>query len=167
MSKLRNLLVLLPIVLIISSCTSQPALPTVEEATESVIAKEREALDQWSAGNPGGFTVNMAMDVTYMDDIGAHSRLDGFEEVQNYLSSLDGMIPPHSYEVQDPKVQVYGDVAVLTLRYQGSVDGEAVPAWKASSVYHYQDGDWKAVHAHWSLVKEQPDAEEEETETEE
>jgi hypothetical protein len=106
MSKLRNLLVLLPIVLIISSCTSQPALPTVEEATESVIAKEREALDQWSAGNPGGFTVNMAMDVTYMDDIGAHSRLDGFEEVQNYLSSLDGMIPPHSYEVQDPKVQV-------------------------------------------------------------
>ena len=165
MSKKRNLLVLLPIVLIIASCTSEPILPTEEEATKSVLAKEQEALDQWSAGNPGDITIHMSRDVTYMDDIGAHSRLNGFEEVQNYLSSLDGMIPPHSYEIQDSKVQVYGDIAVLTLRYQGSVDGQESTPWKATSVYHYTDGDWKVVHAHWSLVKEQSNVEEEPLET--
>ena len=161
MSIKKSFIALLSFVLIIGSCTSEPDIPSEEETTKSVIAKEREALDQWSAGNPDDFSINMAEDVTYMDDIGAHSRLNGFEEVQSYLSSLDGMIPPHSYEMQNPRVQVYGNVAILTFWYLGSVDGQAGAPWKATSVYYFADEDWKMVHANWSRVKEQPEVEEE------
>jgi ketosteroid isomerase-like protein len=55
----------------------------------------------------------------------------------------------------DPKVQVYGDVAVLTLRYHPSgADGTPLQAWKATSVYRRAGGEWLRVHAHWSMVKE-------------
>jgi hypothetical protein len=149
--------VLLTTLLVIVSCTSEPAVPTEAEATESVIALERKALDNWSAGHPGGYATNMSSDATYMDDIGAHYRKDGLEEVQIYLNSLEGMIPKHNYEMEDTKVQYFGDVAVLTFRYQGFVDGQPGQPWKATSVYHFSDEEWKAVHAHWSLVKEEPE----------
>ncbi len=116
---------------------------------------ERQGLDHWAKGDPLGMSDNFADDITYFDDIGAHSRLNGLEEMQNYLASLDGKIPPHSYELVDPKVQIYDDIAILTLRYQStSLDGEPDPPWKATSVYRLIDSEWKVVHAHWSLVKE-------------
>lgn len=83
-----------------------------------------------------------------------HTRLNGLEEMQNYLASLE--IPPHSYELVDPKVQIYGDIAILTLRYQStSLDGKPDPPWKATSVYRLIDSEWRVVHAHWSLMKDQ------------
>jgi ketosteroid isomerase-like protein len=142
------------------SCVTEVPGPTAEEAEKAVIEKETEALDNWSAGNPAGFAIHVADDITYMDDIGATNRMSGIEACNNYLSSLEGMIPPHDYEIVDPLVQVYGNVAILTFHYQGSVDGQAGQPWKATSVYHYAEGDWKMVHANWSLVKmPEPEAE--------
>ena len=91
--------------------------------------------------------------MTYFDDIAAASRVDGLEAWRTYLASLE--VPPHSYEIIDPKVQVYGDVGVLTLHYHGlGPDGEVLSRWKATSVYRYEAGDWRTVHAHWSMIKE-------------
>jgi hypothetical protein len=54
----------------------------------------------------------------------------------------------------DPKVQLYGDVGILTLRYQTyALDGKVGAHWKATSVYHRAENDWRIVHGHWSLVK--------------
>jgi len=92
---------------------------------------------------------------TYFDDIAAHTRLDGLEEIKKHLGSLEGKIPAHNYEIVDPKVQVFGEVAILTIRYHGSTtDGQPGPPWKATSVYHLKNDNWLVVHAHWSLVKE-------------
>ena len=144
---------ILSVMLIFQSCVTEPAGPTAEEAEKAVIEKETEALDNWSAGNPKEFGVNAADDITYMDDIGAANRLSGLEACNEYFTSLDGMIPPHDYKIVDPKVQVYGNIAILTFQYHSSVDGQAGQPWKATSVYHYMDGDWKMVHANWSLIK--------------
>ena len=154
-SHFLNCILTLSVLLISTSCVTEPPGPTAEEAEKAVIEKETQALDEWSAGNPKGFAVNAADDITYFDDIAAHTRLDGIEEFKAYLASLDGMIPPHDYKMVDPKVQVYGNVAILTLRYHSTIDGEPGPPWKATSVYHFRDSAWYAVHAHWSLVKEQ------------
>jgi ketosteroid isomerase-like protein len=88
--------------------------------------------------------------------------------LKNYFSSLEGMIPEHNYELVDSKVQVYGDVAILTLQYHSFMpDGQKGTPWKATSVYRYADGDWQVVHAHWSLVKVETEPEAEaEAETE-
>ena len=55
----------------------------------------------------------------------------------------------------NPKVQVYGDVAVLTYNYAGvnqNKDGELnnIKA-KSTRVYVKTDGTWKLVHANFGL----------------
>jgi len=128
---------------------------TQKDVAQVILAKEHQALDRWAAGDTLGFSQNFADDVTYFDDIAAQTRLDGIEEVQNYLKSLEGKIPVHTYEIVDPKVQVYGDIAIATLRYNASIDGKPGPPWKATEVYRLTNGEWHVLHANWSLIKKQ------------
>ena len=124
------------------------------DSAQAILAQERRALDQWSAGNPLGYLDVYAADVTYFDDIGAGSRVEGIEAMRGYLTSLKGKIPPHNYEIANPEVQVYGDIGVLTLHYNASAsDGKPLAHWKATSVYRRIGDEWRVVHAHWSLVK--------------
>ena len=54
----------------------------------------------------------------------------------------------------NPKVQVYGDVAILTYNFAGVVknkDGELKPSRaKSTRVYAKQGGKWKLVHANFA-----------------
>jgi ketosteroid isomerase-like protein len=128
---------------------------THDQDERAILAQERRALERWSQGQPLGYVDIQAEDSTYFDDIGAQRRLDGIDAVRSYLASLEGKIPPHRYEVADPKVQIYGDTAILTLRYEPSTgDGSSLPPWKATSVYRRTGGAWRIVHAHRSVVKE-------------
>lgn len=119
-----------------------------------ILARERQALDRWSQGQTTGYADVADDDITYFDDIGAQARVAGKPAVREYLTGLEGQIPPHNYEMVDPRVQVYGDVGVLTFLYHPSgPDGEPGQRWKATSVYRNVDGEWWAVHAHWSMIK--------------
>ncbi len=132
----------------------QPRSAGQENTEQAILAQERRALDQWAQGNSLGYLDIHADDVTYFDDIGAHSRVDGIEAMRKYFTSLEGKIPAHKYEVVDPKVQVYGEIGILTLRYHAyATDGKPLTRWKATSVYHRTGGEWRIVHAHWSIVK--------------
>lgn len=123
-------------------------------AAEEILAGERRALDRWSAGDPLGYVTEAADDVTYFDDIGAQERIEGRDALREYASGLEGKIPPHEYEMANPNVQLIDDVAILTYTYVASLrEGGASTPWKATTVYHRADGDWRLVHAHWSLVK--------------
>jgi len=146
--------------MLISMALLAPALagcqrPSNEsDAAETILAQERHALDQWAAGNTLGYLDIDAADITYFDDIGAHSRVEGIEAMRTYFTSLEGKIPPHQYQLVDPKVQLYGDAGILTLHYNASsADGTPLALWKATSVYHRIGGEWRVVHAHWSLVE--------------
>ncbi len=78
----------------------------IANAEADILAQERIGLDRWSAGDAVGYVHSAVDEVTYFDDIGAFNRIDGVEAARSYLATLD--IPPHQYEVIDPKVQVYG-----------------------------------------------------------
>jgi len=148
----RTLALLAVVALTLSAC--QPRSAGERNTEQAILAQERRALDRWAQGNPVGYLDIDADDVTYFDDIGAQSRIDGIEAMRNYFTSLKGKIPTHRYEVVDPKVQVYGDIGILTLRYDAyATDGKPLAHWKATSVYHRIGGDWRIVHAHWSVVK--------------
>lgn len=151
-----HILRLTAIPLLLSACASEPAgeVTAPPNAAQDIIALERAGLDQWAAGNPVGYAHSAVDDVTYFDDIGAMSRIEGREAWLEYLAALP--IPPHRYEIMDPVVQIYGDTGILTLQYQAFGDGdEPWPPWKATSVYRYVDDEWRQVHAHWSLIKEE------------
>lgn len=151
----RDLILLLSFIVMSVSCDSKQDTEDGENIEQTIIELERKGLDRWAQGNPLGMTANFADDMTYFDDIGAHTRLDGLEEIQSYFASLEGKVPPHSYELVDPKVQIYGDIAILTVRYHATnADGEQEAPWKATSVYRLTNGAWQIVHANWSVVKE-------------
>lgn len=133
-------------------CTSEA---THTNADEEIIALERSALDRWAQGNPMGFAEIGAGDVTWFDFAeGEQPRVEGLEALRAYLAPLSGQIPPHTYELVNPTVQIYGNTAILTFHWNASLtDGSPMPKWKATSVYRWNDGEWRQVHAHWSMVQ--------------
>lgn len=128
---------------------------THQNAEQEIIALERSALDKWSQGNTLGYIDISADEVTWFDFMrGAQPRIEGLEAVRNYLEPFSGQIPPHTYDIVNPKVQIYGHTAVLTFHWKGSTtDGIALGGWKVTSVYHRTNGKWRMVHAHWSIVQ--------------
>ena len=126
-----------------------------ENAEEAILALERVALDIYSAGDPQGYAQSSTDDVTYFDFIGAEVRVDGIQALRDYLSKLQVDFPVHTYEIVNPKVQVYGDVGILTMHYHPtSLGGEAMGASKATCVYRRTGETWHRVHAHWSTLNE-------------
>jgi ketosteroid isomerase-like protein len=139
-------------VLFLSGCESNaPRLNAAQEVT----TLERSALDKWAQGKPLGFVDIGADDVTWFDfNPGPQGRVEGLEAVRNMLAPLAQQIPPHTYELVDPKVQVYGNTSILTFHWSGTTtEGQPMGKWKVTSVYHWKDGKWWMVHAHWSPVQ--------------
>jgi len=150
---MRNFILLFSILLIFTSCDRKQDALTQEKVEQTILALEHKTLDRWAAGDPLGYSENSAEDVTWFDDIAAQTRIDGREELRNYLTSLVGKYPPHTYQIVDPKVQVYGDIAICTLHYNPTINGEPETPWKATDVYRLTNGKWCLVHANWSPVK--------------
>ena len=92
----------------VDGTAQEEAVLTREEVEQAVLARERQALDRWAVGDPFGLIENFADDATCFDDGAAQTRLDGIEEIRDYIASFAGKIPSQKYELVDPKVQVYG-----------------------------------------------------------
>ena len=162
MKKLINILIIL---FLLSACTipkkdtagnnEEPEKSSVE-IEQLILEKEKDALNSWAEGSVTGYTKYFDDEVTYIDDIGAHNRIDGLPAMRVYAAKLDsiGMISKHRYEIINPKVQVYQDIAIITLQYHPyKPDNTPGTKWKATSVYRLIDNDWKVVHANWSRLK--------------
>ncbi|MCK5442935.1 MAG: nuclear transport factor 2 family protein [Maribacter sp.] len=122
------------------------------EIEQLILEKEKDAFNSYAAGSFTGFTKHYDDEVTYL---GARNRIDGLPAMRAYTARLDsiGAISKHRYEVINPKVQVYQDMAIITLQYHPySSDNTPETKWKATSVYALMDNDWKVVHAHWSVL---------------
>ena len=118
---------------------------------EAILAQARRDFDRWSAGDTEGYGQSAADDVTYFANLLAHARVDGIQAFRDYLAAVRGQIPPHKYELVDPKVQVYGTVGVLTLQYHAfSSEGEPLGGSRGTCVYREVNGVWEMVHSHWS-----------------
>jgi ketosteroid isomerase-like protein len=132
------------------------ASTTGSTAEDGVIAAERAALDRWGKGDPQGYLETYAPDITYFDPM-QERRVDGIDAMRTLLVPLTGKIKINSYEMVGPKVQQYGDVAVLSYNLNShfrAADGKpGVVRWNSTAVY-VRDGDrWRSVHSHWSFVR--------------
>ena len=129
----------------------------VRAQADAVIAAERFALDKWSNGDPSGFLANYADNVTYFDPM-HDTRIDGLAAMRTMLEPFAGKFKIDRYEMVNPKVQLHGDVAVLTynlVNYQKLSDGSERPMnrWNSTSVFHRVGGRWRQIHSHWSFTK--------------
>jgi ketosteroid isomerase-like protein len=121
---------------------------------ETLLKQVKEELDCWSGGDTEGYGKNAAEDITYFHNVPAGGRFDGREAFMGLLSDLKGQIPPHKYKAEEPKVQLYGNVALCTLVYHAmSSAGEVIASGRGTIVYRKVDAHWEMVHAHWSIME--------------
>lgn len=131
--------------------------------TDAQVAAEVMALAkaQWAAemaGQPASVSMKDAADEytefnsdfpTRIDGKGVNGRLaDGFASAPSRLIAA---------EMANPKVQVYGNVAILSYNFIGllqEADGSVEPSLaKSTRVYAQIDGAWKLVHANFAPVE--------------
>ncbi|MGA2715677.1 MAG: nuclear transport factor 2 family protein [Bryobacteraceae bacterium] len=123
-----------------------------------IIAMERAALDRWGKGDVNGYLDLDSTDITYFDPA-LEKRVDGLAAVKKYIAPFAGKIGISHYSMIDPKVQQYGDIAVLTYNLVDDVirtpDGPVniTIRWNCTQVYARIDGEWKIVHNHWSYTR--------------
>lgn len=140
---------------IVGTC-SIAAKTSSESVAAKIIAMERAALDRWGKGDPDGFLEISDPDVVYFDPFQA-KRVNGIDELRRLYSALRGKINIRHYEIIDPKVEVDGNIAVLTFNFVSQVSlsqgSEREMRWNATDVYRYRDGKWRIIHTHWSLTQ--------------
>ena len=151
----RSLLGRLVLVLafLASACAQAPA--PVDPAT--IIALERGALDRWGKGDPQGYIEIYAPEITYFDP-NQEKRIDGLDAMKTMLAPIAGKVAFSRFDMIDPKVQVHGDVALLTFNlvsYRKMPDGgeQTAARWNSTETYGRVDGQWRIIHSHWSYIK--------------
>jgi ketosteroid isomerase-like protein len=123
---------------------------------EQILLLERTALNRWGRGEPAGYSDIYADDVTYFDPLVA-ARIDGRDAMITYYKPWTGQIHVPRYELLRPRVDVWGDMALLTynlVNYVQHADGteHEGSCWNCTEVYVLREGGWHILHSHWSFT---------------
>lgn len=135
------------------STVSGSSLGTIET---HLIEMERSALVRWAQGDPSGFLEITAPDVSYFDPF-IENRIDGLPQLTALYEGMRGQVALSDFEIIHPRVQLHGNVAVLTFRFRSEgTDGGMT--WNTTEVYERRDedtgagvGQWQIIHTHWAL----------------
>ena len=130
--------------------------PYNSQTADEVIAVTKA---QWAAEmrkDVEGAMKNIAEDCTLFDS-GFPTRLDGRAMSRRWQEALaEGSGALVMAEMANEKVQVYGDVAILSYNFIGATkdkEGTVEPALaKSTRVYVRKDGQWWLVHANFAPV---------------
>ena len=128
---------------------------TYQQTADEIIGMVKA---QWAAqaadpGNVVEIFKNVADDYTEFNGQYA-TRIDG-KSISMSLAEPAGKSPSRrvAAEMLNPKVQVYGDAAILTYNFAGitkNKDGELKPfRAKSTRVYSKHSGKWKLVHSNF------------------
>lgn len=124
-----------------------------QEITKQLIARERASYEAWQKKDRAFWGNYLTDDSTYFGPDSPYMEVDPkvnfvprFEQYAELFKILD-------FQIYNPHVQVYGDVAILTynLAQAQSVSGRMTTSTgKVSRVYLKQGGTWRVVHTHES-----------------
>ena len=123
------------------------------DVAETILELERAALERWGRGDPEGFLEISAPDLSYFDPF-IESRLDGLPAMRSLYDQYRGKIHIDRFEIVEPRVQVAGDVAVLTFRFTSYSNGSSID-WNTTEVYQRGEAGWRIIHTHWAFHQPQ------------
>jgi ketosteroid isomerase-like protein len=126
------------------------------EISRQLLTMERQAMDGWMKGNPDPALAISDPEITYFH-VMTDQRLDGLPAVKALYEGYRGRPLFESYEILDPKVQVSGDMAVLTYLFAWRT-GAVSSRWNSTQVYQRKKEGWRVIHSHWSMTKPAPPA---------
>jgi ketosteroid isomerase-like protein len=125
-----------------------------QSVADQIIAREKASCEAWQKKDKAFFANYFADDATTFMPENPYLQVD---PKINFLPRLDEWFERYKildFTMYNPRVQVYGDVAILT--YNEAVEGTmgGTPyhySGKVTSVYLKQGGTWRAVHSHESV----------------
>jgi ketosteroid isomerase-like protein len=137
------------------SAASGPAPTTSsQDIAKQIIAREKAAFEAWQRKDKAFWADYLTDDATYFGPMSPYLEtepkvnfLPKFEEYAERFKMLD-------FQMYNPRVQVYGDTAILTYNSAVMADfGGRVMNYtgKVTSVYVKQGGTWRVVHGHESI----------------
>ncbi len=119
-----------------------------------IIAREKASIEAWQRKDKAFFADLMTDDSTYY---GPNSPYLETEPKTNFLPKFEQyaeMIKYTDFQMYNPRVQIYGDTAILTYNsnVMASFAGQPVNyTGKMTSVYVKQGNTWRVVHGHESM----------------
>ena len=152
MKSMRMALVLVPLCLYtILGCEHLYAAQASEAVKHEIIAREKASFVAWQNKDKAFYADYWASDMT--EFIPYQPSLAHKAEIMSKFDELVKAWRLDSFEMVNPEVHQYGDVAVLT--YEENVSGayEGKPVryrGHATMVYVRQNGRWRGVHYHES-----------------
>lgn len=135
----------------VALCGALAAGDQTETTTREILALERGTLDGWAAGNPDPLLAITDPDITYFHAV-VTRRLDGLAAVKELFDGYRGRPLFTSYEMNEAKVQLAGEAAILTYVLVSHV-GASATRWNATQVYQHKKEGWRIIHSHWSQVR--------------
>ena len=124
---------------------------TETDIAELLIGMERAAMVRWGNGDPDGFLEISDPDVSYFDPF-TDRRLDGIESLRALYHQIRGQVRLDRFEFLEPRVQVAGDAAVLTFRFE-SHGSDGSMQWNTTEVYRKTEAGWRIIHTHWAFYR--------------
>ncbi|HZH32168.1 MAG TPA: nuclear transport factor 2 family protein [Pyrinomonadaceae bacterium] len=134
--------------------TTAGAVAVQQAIAEQVIARERASVEAWQRKDKSFYADLLADDATYFS---AYSPYLNTDPKRNFLPKFEQYAEQFKYldfEMYNPRVQIHGDVAVLT--YQASVaarfNGQPLNyTAKMTAVYVRHGNTWRIAHGHESM----------------
>jgi ketosteroid isomerase-like protein len=159
MQKQFSLTLLLLVVLVaglaLFAATRSFAGTTEQQSIASqIIAREKASVEAWQRKDKAFFADFMTDDSTYFNP---HSPYLDTDAKANFLPKFEQyaeMFKFNDVQMYNPRVQVYGETAVLTYNSSVSATFAGQPlnyTSKVTSVYVKQGNTWRVVHAHESM----------------
>ncbi|HEY0004988.1 MAG TPA: nuclear transport factor 2 family protein [Pyrinomonadaceae bacterium] len=128
--------------------------PPQQSASSQIIAREKAAHEAWQRKDKAFYADYMADDATYFGPMNPYLETD---PKTNFLPKFEKYAEQFKYDdfqMYNPRVQVYGDTAILTYNasFMISMGGQPVNyTSKMTSVYAKQGNVWRVVHGHESI----------------
>lgn len=130
------------------------ATPEQIETAEHIVDLEKAALNLWFNGQTKGYSDLWSREsFSYFDGVVAQ-RIDSYNDIVKVLESIDGKLyAPDGYKFENPRVQLFGDTAILT--YQLYAKTTLIDMkYNCIEVYHKdKSGEWHVVHSTWSFIR--------------
>lgn len=149
------LLVAVGLSLGIFTATGTLAGPSEQESIASqLIAREKASVEAWKRKDKAFFADFLTDDSTYFNSFNPYLETDPKANFLPKFEQYAEMFKYNDFQMYNPRVQVYGDTAVLTYNSSVSVTFGGQPlnyTAKATSIYVKQGNTWRVVHAHETM----------------
>jgi hypothetical protein len=140
-----------------AATAEKPVAQSEQAALEEIVELEGGTFVTWyGESDPTAYAELFSDKATYFGPGLKDKAEDG--AVKGFMMGAQGLIPKSDWEILNPRVDLYGEVAVFTfmLKTSDPKSGEETGLYQGTAIFNRVGDSWKKVHAHFSAPAAPP-----------